>query len=280
MSVPFKELGGSPVEEYGPDGFRARREFLIAWEHRDAFAAELLGTAAAHGGAPQLRYPGKSSVFAFSLRYEPFDPDHPDPKALASLTDGLNSYSSSFAKATVQYGTITPRDRADGPENEIGTHLTYRMLYGVEPCQITPAGWKWTDRPSTPAPSDVPLIKVVPVTEHHLTWHQVIQPPWDSIRELQGKLNAGVFLGCPEGTVLFLGAEGNKLFRSGFSAEQSGFCWEIRYVFRERAVKQGGRTFGWNYAYRADPAGWADLTNGTERLYDLADFSTLFQSAP
>ena len=30
MSVPFKELGGSPLEQYGLDGFTARREFLAA----------------------------------------------------------------------------------------------------------------------------------------------------------------------------------------------------------------------------------------------------------
>ena len=43
MSVPFKELGGSPVEQYGLEGFRAQRTFLIAWEDRDAFAADYLG---------------------------------------------------------------------------------------------------------------------------------------------------------------------------------------------------------------------------------------------
>lgn len=280
MSVPFKELGGSPIEEYGPDGFRARREFLIAWEDRDAFAAELLGTAAPYGAATFAHYPGKASVFAMSLRYEPFDPQSPDQQTLADLTQGLNRYGNSFAKATVEYRTVTPRDRADGPENEPGTHLTYRMAFEVEPCEITPASWKWVDQPTLPAPSDVPLIKRVPVTDHHLTWQQVINPPWEAIRTLQGKANAGTFLGCPEGTVLFLGAEANKLFRSGFDAGPSEFCWEIHYVFRERAVKQGAQVYGWNHAYRADPPGWAELTNGSERLYDLADLSLLFQSAP
>jgi len=280
MPIPFKELGGSPVELYGPDGFQARREFLIAWQDRDAFAVELLGAAAAHGASAWVHYPGKSSVFAATLRYEPFDPDNPDPKLLASLTDGLNGYSSSFAKATVEYRTINPRDRSDGPENEIGTHLTYRMVYGVDLCQMTPGGWTWVDRPSIPAPDDVPLLKTVPWTDHHLTWHQVIHPPWGALRESQGKLNAAEFLGGPQGTVLFLGAEASKLFRSGFSAEESGFCWQIHYVFRERSVKQGGRSFGFNHAYRADPPGWAELTNGTDRMYDLADFSTLFQSTP
>jgi len=280
MSVPFKELGGSPVETYAAEGFRAERQFLIAWEDRDAFAVELLGTAVPHGASTWLEYPGKSSVFAVSLRYEPFDPDNPDPQALTDLTQGLNSYSNSFAKATVQYRTVSPRDRDDGPENEIGTHLTYQMLFGVEQCEITPGGWTWVDEPSIPAPQDVPLLKTIPVTEHHLTWHQVIRPPWDTIRDLQGKANLGVFLGCPEGTVLFLGAEANKLFRSDFDAGASEFCWEIRYVFRERAVKQGGHVYGWNHFYRADPPGWAELTNGTDRMYDLADLATLFQSAP
>ena len=100
MSVAFKELGGSPVEEYDLEGFRARRQFLIAWEDRQAFAAEVLGKVAYHGASTWVNYPGKPSAFAVRLRYEPFDPDNPDLKVLSELTEGLNSYSSSFAKAT------------------------------------------------------------------------------------------------------------------------------------------------------------------------------------
>ena len=118
------------------------------------FAVEVLGTAASHGSAVSVHYPGKVSAFAIRLRYEPFDPDNPDFKSLGDLTRDLNSYASSFAKATVEYQTINPRDRADGPENEAGTHLTYRMLFDVEACQITPQGWTWVDQPSVPAPSD------------------------------------------------------------------------------------------------------------------------------
>ena len=129
MSVPFKELGGSPVEQYGLDGFSARRKFLIAWEDRDAFAAEVLGIAVSHGGTTWAQYPGKPSVFAVRLRYEPFDPESPDVKSLGELTEGLNSYSGSFAKAVVDYRTVSFRDRDDGPVNEIGTHLTYRMRF-------------------------------------------------------------------------------------------------------------------------------------------------------
>lgn len=280
MSVVFKELGGSPKEHYGLDGFRAERQFLIAWKDRDAFAVEVLGRAVAHGATTWAHYPGKTSAFAVSVRYEPFDPDNPDCKPLADLTQELNSYSDSFAKATVEYRTINPRDRDDGPDNEIGTHLTYRMEHGLEACQITPQGWTWTDQPSIAAPADVPLLKMLPLADHHLTWHQVVRPPWDAIRNLQGKINAEPLLGCAAGTVLFLGAEANKLFRSGLATGASDFCWEIHYVFRERSIKHGGATFGWNHAYRAAPAGWAALTNGADGLYDSADFSPLFQSTP
>jgi hypothetical protein len=277
MSVPFKELGGSPTERYTPDGFLARREFLVAWEDRDAFVAEVLGQAADYGSSPSLCYPGKTSVFAVSVAFEPFDPDSPDLQALTDLTEGLNSYSHSFAKATVLYRTLTLRDRPDGPDNERDTQLTYRMEHDAELVNISPRGWQWADNPSLTVPEDLELGKVVPVTDHLLTWRQVVRPPWDAMRTLQGKVNLGTFLGCPEGTVLFRGATANKLFRSSFEAGASEFCWEIQYAFRERAIKFDGQVYGWNHAFRDDPPGWIELTHGTDRLYDLADFSPLFQ---
>jgi hypothetical protein len=278
MSIPFQELGGSPIEHYGLDGFRAQRQFLIAWDDRDAFATEVLGAALEHGGRTWANYPGKSSVFAVQLRYEPFDPDAPDAQDLPELAEGLNRYAGSFAKATVDYRTVNLRDRDDGPENEVGTHLTYRMSFASMEATITPRGWSWADN-LTPVPDDMELVKVIPVTEHRLTWHQVLNPPWDAIRQCQGKVNAAELLGCPAGTLLFEGAEANKLFRSGFDAGASEFCWQIDYLFREKAVKQAGQVYGWNHAYRDAPAGWACLTSAAGPLYDAADFTPLFRSA-
>ena len=279
MTVPFKELGGSPAEQYTLEGFSAHREFLIAWEDRDAFAAEVLGRASQHGPTTWVHYPGKPSVFAVKLRYEPFDPEDPDVQSIPELTEGLNGYSGSFAKALVDYRTVNPRDRSDGPENEVGTHLTYRMGYDVELQPITSGGWTWQDNPALPLPDDLELIKRIPVTQHDLTWHQVIRPPWSAIQALQGKVNSGEFLGCPQATLMFEGAEANKLFRAGLEAGPSEFCWQIRYRFRERAVKQGGEVYGWNHCYRDDPPGWVELTNGSGPMYDLGDFTPLFQSA-
>ena len=278
MPTPFKELNGSPSEQYDLEGFTAHREFLIAWEDRDAFASEVLGIASAHGGQTWASYPDKPAAVAIRLRYEPLSAESPDAQAIAGLTEGLNSYRGTFAKASVDYRTVTARDRIDGPENERGTHLTYRMLYAVDRQPVLPEGWQWSDLPSTPVPDDLMLDKLVPVTEHQLTWHQVVSPPWTAIQSLQGKINAAEFLGCPAGTLLFVGAEANKLYRGGFGSAPSEFCWQILYVFRQRANKQGGQVYGWNHQWRGSPAGWAELTSAAGPLYESADFNPLFQS--
>jgi hypothetical protein len=278
MTVAFRELGGSPVEWYDVQGFHARREFLVAWEDRDAFAVEILGEAAQYGSTTWVNYPGKNNVFAVKLRYEPVEADHPDLQDAFALAEGLNAYSDSLAKAVVEYETVNPLDRPDGPGNEIGTHLTYRMLFAAEYQKIGSGGWSWLDT-SAAVPSNLELAKWIPTTEHHLTWHQVINPPWDVIHALQGTVNAAEFLGCPAGTLLFEGADANKLFRAGFAEGESPFCWQIGYLFRERSIKHGGSVYGWNHAYRETPAGWAEVTNGAEGLYAAADFLPLFQSA-
>jgi hypothetical protein len=280
MPILFKELAGSPSEQYNFEGFRATREFLIAWEDRDAFAAEIMGTATEYGGGGSVHYPGKPSVYAVRLRFEPFDPEAPDVQTLDDLTVGLNSYGDSFARAIVDYRTIVDRDRDDGPPNEVGTHLSYRMVYRTDTIPLTVNGWEWDDQPAATIPSDLELSKAVPITEHRLIWHQVINPPWSVIHATQGKVNASELLGCPAETLLFEGAEASKLFRAGVEDGVSDFAWQIDYIFRERSIKHGGNVYGWNHVYRGDPAGWARLTNGSDYLYDTADFASLFVSAP
>jgi len=276
MAVAFQELAGSPVEEYTTAGFRARRQFVIAWEDREAFALQLLGTPAGHGGQPWLHYPGKPTVVAVRLRFEPLDPHAVEVQALAELTEGLNRYSGSFAKATVEYRTVNTQDRLDGPPAEPGTHLTYRMECVVETRRLPPAGWSWADS-GQPLFADAELQQAIAMTDHILTWLQVRDPPWATIRATQGKVNAAEFLGCPPGTLLFVGAVANKLYRAGLEEAPSEFCWSLRYVFRERAIKHAGQVYGWNHAWRDDPAGWAEVAAGSHRLYDAADLAALFR---
>lgn len=279
MSVAFQELAGSPIEHYSLEGFHAQREFLIAWADRDAFAVEVLGVIDEDGDRTWAAYPGKSSVFAASVHYEPFDPQGVCPQTFSDLTHGLNNYGTTLAKATVTYKLVNTVDRTDAPSTELGTHLTYRMTFSelIEP--ITSEGWSWIETPSDPVPSSQVLTKSIPITEHELVWQQVIYPPWDTIRSLQGKINASEFLSCPAGTLLFVGAKANKLYTSGYQAGASEFLWEVAYLFREKSIKQASQIFGWNYVYRGSPAGWARVTNGNGPLYDSGDFTPLFQSA-
>ncbi len=278
MPVSLKEIGGSPIERYTRSGFSAQRQFLIAWEDREAFALEVLGRAASHAGATAAQYPGKPTAMAATLRYEPFDPQLPDNKSLVALSHDLNSYSGQYALATVEYRVLNTQDREDGPANEPGTHITYRMNPVTQEQEIRPQGWVWSDQPTLPLPDDQTLTKVIPLTEHHLTWHEVVRPPWTTIQALQGTVNAVEFLGCPAGTLLFAGAEANKLYRAGLESEPSEFAWKIHYLFLERSVKHLGQVFGWNHCYRDNPAGWAEPVSGSAKLYDAADFAPLFRS--
>ena len=278
MAVAFRELGGSPVEQYGADGFSAWREFLIAWEDRDQFALEVLGQAAACGGRGGIGYPGKPGVRAVSLRLEPFDPERPDHKPLADLARDLNSYSGSFAKAKVEYRTVVS-SRPDDPKVPEGTYLTYRMRFSAEYVPLVARGWQWRDNPAIPVPDDLQITLSVPITEHHVTWHRVVNPPWGAIRALQGKVNASPFLGAAPGTLLLEGADADKQFQTGYDLAYPELFWRVHYVFRERAIKFGGQVYGWNHHFREKPAGWVELVRDGKPLYESADFSPLFQFA-
>ena len=205
-------------------------------------------------------------------------PDGPQRQVLTSLTEGLNSYDGSFAKAIVKYETVNELDRPDGPENEEGTQISYRMRFSGEYQPIGPGGWSWSDT-SVALPADQPLARWIPMTEHYLTWYKVVDPPWAVIHAQQGTVNGAEFLGCPAGTLLFEGADANKLYAGDFRSGPSPFCWEIKYLFRERSVKHGGNVYGWNHFYREDPAGWVEIGNGSATMYDAGDFNALFESA-
>ena len=152
------------------------------------------------------------------------------------------------------------------------------MEIGMSEMVLPLSNWKWSDRPDIVLPNDISGVKQIPYTEHHLTWNQVIGPPWSAISQMQGKVNQTAFIGCEPGTLLFVGAAGNKLYRKGdtVSDNPSSFTWQIRYVFREKSIKSGGSIFGWNHFYRQSPPGWVELVDGVDKFYDSGDFNDLF----
>lgn len=279
MAVVFRELAGSPEEQYTPQGFTARRVFLVPWEEREAFAAEILGNAQDHGNAGWARYPGKDGVFAVSITLVPADPESllPEDQATGDVTRDLADYAGSFAKAVVEYRTVPPQDRPDGPPPPGQTQLSYRMEHGFLERPLLANGFFAEDDPLTPLPADLPLSHLIPYTDHWLIWRQVVGPPWQAIRELQGCVNDDIFLGAAPGTLLFLGADGDKLYRGLFEEGISPFCWELRYHFRELAIRRGAAVFGWNHIHRTQPAGFVHVQDNDGPLYPGGDFSRLFR---
>ena len=282
MTIAFKELAGSPTEDFGSDGLRAQRQFLCAWDDRQRLVQQALGDGYEFGGTGRAQYPDKPGIVAVRARCEPFA-DDVQPQVLDQLTEGLNSYGS-FAKVTVNYELLVPADRPDLPEVEDGTFLTYRMDFGVEVERLPSHSLSWVDEYEAPVPpQSVPTIRV-PVVEHHVTWHRVVNPPWAAIRNCVATVNNAAFMGAAAATVLLDGATAEREFIRIDDLGHPELGWRLGYVFREKAVKSGdGNVVGWNHRYRSLPAGdpgWDELVDAAgERLYRSSDFATLFQFA-
>ncbi len=282
MTVAFKEFSGSPVETFGPEGMAARRVLLCAWDDRRQVVEELLGDGQEYGGRGRAQYPDRRSVVAMRTRCEPLIDDIA-PQVLSELTEGLNTYGG-FAKVTVDYEFLAASDRDDLPSTEERTYLTYRQDFGVDTLALPGHALSWLGSPTVPVPPEsVPRIRV-PIVEHYLTWHRVLSPPWQAIRNSVGTVNSSALLGAAAGTMRFDGATADREFVRIDDFAQPELAWRIGYVFREKAVKtSSGSVIGWNQAYRSlpvDSPGWDELIDaGGNRLYQLSDFSPLFYFA-
>lgn len=277
--IPFQELGGSPTERYTSEGFKATREFLVPWEQRNEFASVVFGIGSSSANVSRLAYPGRSDVYAYELRYEPLDPDTVGVRELKDPTTDIVHYNGSFARAKVEYRTLESIDRLDGPINEEGTSITYRMVIESEEIEIPSQGWTWGMTGMTLA-NDIVLRKSIPHTIHFVTWSNVVDPPWEEITRQQGTVNNATFLGCAPETLLFQGAEAHKLYKPGVGLEEGGaaFTWAIKYSFREKSIKSDGGIFGWNHALLSQTNQWLIVRNGNTRIYDSSDFNDLFRS--
>ncbi len=277
--LTFQELGGSPKETYSFDGFQATRTFLIPWEQRNEFAVALFGKASDSGKNNRLAYPGRKDVYASRLHLEPFDPTSVNIRDLNDPKTDLVDYNGSYAKAVVDYSTLDSNDRNDGPINEEGTSISYKMVVESTETLLPSTGWRWGDT-VTALPDDIALLKQIPQTTHFVTWSNVSNPPWELITARQGTVNNAVFLGCAAETLLFRGAEANKLYRpgSGLHEGPSAFVWAIKYAFSEKTIKMNGRTYGWNHVYHPETGIWTVVNNGMSRVYDAGDFNSLFRT--
>lgn len=303
MAIQIQELPGSPQEKYSLDSFSATRTFVVPWNQRDAFARYFLGDrlyaceslmpsdeedeslvppsseAPVSGPTTRLAYPGKPGVYVDKIVFEPFDPNSLDVSKIARPASTLGEYGS-FAKAIVSYrAETTSVDRADSPIADAGTGLTYKMVACGESIALSPRGWRWLDDATLPVSDDLQLVKRVPTIEHQLVWSNVVNPPWEKISALQGTVNVDRFLGYAAETLLFEGAEANKIFNGEIDAGAVAYTWQIRFLFRERRIESNG-TRGWNDFYRESTGTWSRLVDAAGApLYRSADHASLFVQA-
>lgn len=277
--LTFQEIGGSPVEKITVGGFSATRTFLVPWEQRNDFALAVFGDKTQSSALTRLAYPGRKDVYATSLRFEPFDADAVGSRTMSNLKTDLVDYDGSFARAVVNYAIVESIGRTDGPVNEEGTSISYRMLIDSDDTELPKTNWRWLSTfDGVGMPETLP--KKIPYTLHVLTWSNVVDPPWSAISAAQGTINGEPFLGCATNTLLFLGGEAHKLYLpgSGIDDEPSSFIWSIKYTFRERSVKMAGNVYGWNHEYNPEMARYDIPILIGARLYETSDFNTLFRS--
>ena len=275
-TVKFYELAGSPEEKFTTEGFSATRRFYVKWDEREAFEKDVMGNASLFDYRSSTYYPNRTNVYPTRITFVPANATSVVRKTCEKLHTDLNSYAG-WALATVEYETLSDTDLTFGPDTESGTKLTYRLAWESVENAISPEGWAWADSGAA-LPTDRDILQRTPEALHVLIWSQVLNPPWVTIQETQGKINVSTFLDCPAGTLLFEGAQANKLYRTTFEAGESPYCWAITYTFRQRAVHHNAQTYGWNYIYRPSDGTWALAKNQGHPMYDSADFNPLFVS--
>ncbi|MBR0191939.1 MAG: hypothetical protein IJQ31_07735 [Thermoguttaceae bacterium] len=276
-TVSFYELAGSPVEAFTSEGFEAKRRFLVRWEEREAFARDVMGHSSTFNYQSSTYYPNRTSVFPVKITFRPADENSIQKQEIAALHLGLNSYSG-WALAEIEYATLTDEDLDLGVQTESGTSLTYRLSWESIDVELPSAsGWVWTDSGAA-IPEDLSVVQRIPQAVHTIIWSRVLNPPWTAIQQMQGKVNSVEFLDCPAGTLLFEGAAANKLYRSTFQQGESPFCWAITFTFRQKAVHHDSQTYGWNHFFRTSDGSWAMVQSNQKKIYDEADFKTLFES--
>jgi hypothetical protein len=286
MSVAWRELIGSPEEEYGSGGMRATRTIMCAWADRHAVLMDVLGNGYGIGGTGAKRYPGQDAVWVVSAKVKPFTSD-PASQVFTDIETNLNSYGDCVI--TLQYELIRsnwPVRGENGPTTEPQTVRTIRVSGALEPNWVSCKGMKWIApdspgaEPKQVTEDDLGMQLRVGMTEWVATWHRVIAPPRAQIQNLLGKINGHAWQGFKAETLLFdsWSADTEFVLLDGFSEIQT--AWKLTYVFREKLIQLSDTDkvrlsnlgpIGWPYLYRSKPvaqAGWARIVDrNNEPIY-------------
>ena len=231
MSIAYKELTGSPVEQYGADGMTATRQFICAWDDRDSFVQDILGEGYQSGVSNPVRYPGTADIVAIKVKVEPLADDL-EIQDLGDLAGGLNSYRG-FAKVTVSYGKPTVSSTLNVVAG-IASQSTF--IYSTELTYDT-----------VTLPGENYICPAIPKSRFHprhkarsVFRSQNIFSPGKACRiclglrsETAKALGTTPISGAAAGTLLFDGAKAKGVFSSISSLSECPAGCDLEYTFRE-----------------------------------------------
>jgi len=294
MSVPFYELDGSPSRDRTREGATAHRKGLIPWSMITDFERELMGDDSMFGGTSYAKFPGMDLLRVARVHSEPCHDDQ-IVQLLEDIESDLAQYES-YAEVTIDYAPLPESNQDDLPEPEPGTFLTYRMGFGGEYMTIPFSALHWESDPTRPVRKEAVAAMRVPIIEHFLTWHRVVNPPWGAIRSCWGGVNNAPYLQLGGGvgsigTVLFDGATAATDFQVSDDFDLLYTGWKLDYVFREKNIRgmnykvgegEVAVAVGWNHSYRehavAGEGVWDRLLNvNDEPRHHYCDFAQLTQ---
>jgi len=283
MSYQYEELAGSARSQHdAASGNGGERFFLCLWNERYAFAQSLAG----------YQWPGLPYCYCRNITIEPFSPDLcPKYEILTNPNSQLVSYEQNGgmvalvrASYATDYGNAAWPCTITKPSHPEGTSLKLRVRTSGQFLTMPGDSVRWEDNceayPDGPMPGpDVNARIVIPITEYHVEWDYVDEPPLDEWDELIGCVNSDTFLDSEAETILF---EGYEVDQSSQFSLLDPYCWKLSCVFRKRRIQDDTEIRGWNHEMRQD--GWVrirmkDTGGNCVDRYDQADFSSMFTEA-
>jgi hypothetical protein len=287
VAADWEMLPNSGRTQHGVGDANADELIYVGpWLQRFSFAQAK--TRALHPSLPGC-YCGRINIY-------PRDPQLPPTTEIGDVIDELPQYakgSDPWAVAVCRYSTdfsVAPwPSNVTKPTIEAGTTLRFERRAGGQFLSMrpedmkheqntegSPTGPKW--RKDSQAGR-----KLIVTGEYHLTWLYVQEPPISCWRDTMiGHVNADYFLDCPPETLLFDDFDIRPSIRFDLL---DPFCWEVTIILRERRIKVGDDTYGWNHEYGPgnDGVKWyrVKMDNGAGAVrdrYDKEVFANMFQS--
>jgi hypothetical protein len=195
-------------------------------------------------------YPDRPELTVSSLRFEPFhDDQEPD------------TFPSKYGKLKVTMELSTDQDIfnafwltdesffAYGPGVVFDSRIwtSWKRTTGGEFNTLPQSGLIWESDGKVPG-NNVRAGVLVATVDHHLTWKFCPAPPQENIRIALGTVNKYTFLGCPEGTLIYLGAETKYDI-----VNRHGRFWSLDHKFSEKDQSTDpADPMGWNFFLRPD----------------------------